>query len=256
MAGYGYEGRVALVTGGGSGIGRAVALALARAGARVVVAGRTATTLAETVSAVGAATDDKNPARAVVADITVPSQVAGLITGIERELGRLDIAVNNAGQPSWGTIAGTSAPEWDEVLGVNLTGVWLCLKHEIELMRRQGGGVIVNVASRIGVHMREPFQGPYAASKAAVSVLTRTAARECVAAGIRINAVSPGPTDTAMAVWGDETARERDARIARTVPIGRLAAPHEVAAAVLWLASDEASYVVGHDLVVDGGMSA
>jgi NAD(P)-dependent dehydrogenase (short-subunit alcohol dehydrogenase family) len=250
------KGRVALVTGGGSGIGQAVAVELARAGARVVVAGRTAATLAGTVSATGSVTAGRNPASAVVADVSVPDQVAGLIAGIEREFGRLDIAVNNAGQPSWGAVAGTCEPEWEEVLGVNLTGVWLCLKQEIGLMRRQGGGVIVNVASRIGVHMREPFQGVYAASKAAVSVLTRTAARECVAAGIRINAVSPGPTDTAMAAWGNETAQERDTRIARTVPIGRLAAPREVAAAVLWLVSDEASYVVGHDLVVDGGMSA
>jgi NAD(P)-dependent dehydrogenase (short-subunit alcohol dehydrogenase family) len=256
VAGHGLAGKVALVTGGGSGIGRAVALELAGAGARVVVAGRTAAKLAETVAAAGPVADGKSPALACVADISVPGQVAELITDIEREFGRLDIAVNNAGKPSWATVAGTSEQEWQEVIGVNLSGLWLCMKHEIALMQRQGSGVIVNVASRIGAHMREPFQGAYAASKAAAIALTRTAARECIAAGIRINAVSPGPTDTAMAAWDDETAQERDARIARTVPIGRIARPCEIATAVRWLASDEASYVIGHDLVVDGGMSA
>jgi NAD(P)-dependent dehydrogenase (short-subunit alcohol dehydrogenase family) len=164
--------------------------------------------------------------------------------------------VNNAGRPSWGPVADTPRAEWDAVLGVNLTGVWLCLRHEIDLMRRGGGGAVVNVVSRIGIPMREENQGVYAASKAAVSILTRTAARENIGFGIRINAVSPGPTATAMAAWDDETPAERDARVARTVPIGRLAAPEEIAAAVRWLVSAEASYVVGHDLVVDGGLSA
>jgi NAD(P)-dependent dehydrogenase (short-subunit alcohol dehydrogenase family) len=248
-----FDGKVALVTGGGSGIGRAAAVALAEAGAAVVVAGRRVEPLRRTVAEVervgGFGTH-------MVVDVTVAEQVAGLITAIRDEFGALDVAVNNAGVPSWGTVSETATDAWEEVIGVNLTGLWLCLKHEIGYMRLRRSGVIVNVASRIGIHMREPRQGVYAASKAAVAVLTRTAARECIASGIRINAVSPGPTDTDMAVWAGETAKERDARVRRSVPIGRLATPYEIAAAIRWLASPESAFVVGHDLVVDGGISA
>jgi NAD(P)-dependent dehydrogenase (short-subunit alcohol dehydrogenase family) len=272
MRADGILGRVALVTGGGSGIGRAVAVALAEAGAKVIVAGRTAATLVQTVELADEAAAEwgreslvygqvwapagKAGAQAHVVDVTDPAAVRGMFAAIEREHGRLDIAVNNAGRPSWGPVADTPRAEWDAVLGVNLTGVWLCLQHEIDLMRRGSGGAVVNVVSRIGIPMREENQGVYAASKAALSILTRTAARECIGSGIRINAVSPGPTDTAMAVWEGETPDERDERVAGTVPIGRLASPAEIAAAVRWLVSDEASYVVGHDLVVDGGLSA
>ncbi|MEY9912209.1 NAD(P)-dependent dehydrogenase (short-subunit alcohol dehydrogenase family) [Catenulispora sp. MAP12-49] len=272
MRADGLAGRTALVTGGGSGIGRAVAVALAAAGARVIVAGRTAATLEQTVELADEATavwggeslvggQSWAPvvpagAQAHIVDVTDAGAVRALFAAIEHEHGRLDIAVNNAGRPSWGPVAQTPRAEWDAVIGVNLTGVWLCLQQEIDLMRRGGGGAVVNVVSRIGIPMREENQGVYAASKAALSILTRTAARECVGWGIRINAVSPGPTDTALAAWDDESQAERDARVARTVPIGRLAAPAEIAAAVRWLVSDEASYVVGHDLVVDGGLSA
>ncbi|GAA2000212.1 SDR family NAD(P)-dependent oxidoreductase [Catenulispora subtropica] len=280
----GLAGRVALVTGGGSGIGRAVAVALAAAGARVVVAGRTAERLVGTVeladkaaAVAGGGSQDGGRARAPVGgtgarahvvDVTDPAAVAGLFAALERDHGRLDIAVNNAGRPSWGPVADTPRHEWDAVLGVNLTGVWLCLKHEIDLMRRGGGGAVVNIASRVGMPMREPYQGVYAASKAALSVLTRTAARECAGSGIRINAVSPGPTETGAGQGGRETpggreaSEERDLRDARDVrsahtgPIGRLASPAEIAAAVRWLVSSHASYVIGHDLVVDGGLSA
>lgn len=272
MRGDGLSGKTALVTGAGSGIGRAVAVALAGAGARVIVAGRTAETLAQTVELADAAAavwggeslergQARAPAlpagaRAHIVDVTDPASVRRLFEAIGRDPGGLDVAVNNAGRPSWGPVADTPRAEWDAVLGVNLTGVWLCLRHEIELMRRGGGGAVVNVVSRIGIPMREENQGVYAAGKAALSILTRTAARENIGYGIRVNAVSPGPTDTAMAVWEDETPDERDVRVARTVPIGRLATPEEIAAAVLWLVSPEASYVVGHDLVVDGGLSA
>lgn len=268
----GLDGRVALVTGGGSGIGRAVAVALAEAGARVVVAGRTAESLVATVEMAdkaAAATSGGSRdggrarapvggtgARAHVVDVTDPAAVAGMFTAIERTHGRLDIAVNNAGRPCWGPVADTARHEWDSVFGVNLTGVWLCLKHEIDIMRRTGGGAVVNIASRIGAPMREANRGVYAASKAALSVLTRTAARECIGSGIRINAVSPGPVETATGPWEWDSPDEPDARPGREIPIGRLAAPSEIAAAVRWLVSGEASYVVGHDLVVDGGLSA
>lgn len=142
------------------------------------------------------------------------------------------------------------------MIGTNLTGTWLCMKHEIAHMRAHGGGAIVNMASNIGAHGRIPGMAAYAASKAAVSVLTRTAARDHVRDGVRINAVSPGPTDTEMSLRPGETDADRAARLETAIPLGRVGATAEVAAAVLWLASAEAGFTVGHDLVVDGGATA
>jgi NAD(P)-dependent dehydrogenase (short-subunit alcohol dehydrogenase family) len=248
------DGAVALVTGGGSGIGRAVALELADAGATVVVSGgHDERALTETVEQI---TVKGGRAAAVRADITVPAQVEAMVERIRREYGRLDVAVNNAGVASWGLVADMSAEEWNGTVDVNLTGTWLCLKYEIRARVEGGGGAIVNIGSRIGAHMREPHQSAYAASKSALSTLTKSAAGEYIRRGVRINAVSPGPTDTGLALWPGETVADRDARIARTIPIGRMAQPAEIAAAVRWLVSPEAAFVVGHDLVVDGGMSA
>lgn len=243
-------GPVALVTGGGSGIGRASAIRLAADGARVIVTGRSEKLLRETVEEIGDA------AWCWPADVTEEADLVCLIEQIRSRYGRLDVAVNAAGVPSWARAAELTLAEWQVVLDTNLTGLWSCMRHEINAMCATGAGSIVNVSSRIGPHMRAPMQAAYAASKAGVSALTRTAAREYIAAGIRINAVSPGPTDTGMALWPGESPVDRDRRIAREVPAGRLADPAEIAAAVSWLVSAEASFVVGHDLVVDGGVSA
>lgn len=251
-----FVGRTALVTGGGSGIGRATAVALAAEGARVVVSGRRDAPLARTVAEIRAA---GGQALAVPADVTVehgPAGVGELVAETVDRYGALDLAVNAAGVPSWGLVADMPSSAWERTLDVNLSGTWLCMKHELAWMVKQGQGVIVNVGSRIGAHMRVSHQSAYAASKAAVSVLTRSAAREYIRQGVRINCVSPGPTETAMALWDEETPAERDERIAREVPVGRMATPAEIAAAVLWLASPEAAFVVGHDLVIDGGLSA
>jgi NAD(P)-dependent dehydrogenase (short-subunit alcohol dehydrogenase family) len=245
--------RTALVTGGGSGIGRATAVALAAQGAKVVVAGRRAHTLIETVKAIE---ENGGTASHVLADITLPDEAARAAGAAVDRYGSLDTAVNCAGLPSWGLTADMTPAEWEEVVSVNVNGTWLSMKYEIEHMLRQGGGTIVNVSSRIGPHMRVTHQSAYAASKSALSTLTRSAAREYIPHGIRINAVSPGPTDTAMAVWPGETPADRDDRVARDIPAGRLARPEEIAAAVLWLASPAAAFVVGHDLVIDGGLSA
>lgn len=242
---------VALVTGGGSGIGRAVACRLADDGALVVVAGRNPEALRQTAELI-----EQGDCRICPADVSSEAEVRALVHGIVDEHGRLDVAVNSAGLPSWGLTAELDAAEWDAVTRTNLTALWLCMKYELTAMMAQHGGAIVNVCSRIGAHMRVPMQGAYAASKAGASALTRSAAREYIRYGIRVNAVSPGPTDTGMSTWPGETAADRDRRIERDVPVGRLARPSEVAAAVSWLASAEASFVVGHDLVVDGGMSA
>src|SRR5690606_15888288 len=142
------------------------------------------------------------------------------------------------------------------VLATNLTGVWLSLRAQVRHMRTAGGGVIVNVASNIGAHLRLPGLSAYAASKAGVSALTRSAALDHIGEGVRINAVSPGPIATAMSRLPGETDAERDARVAAALPAGRIGTPEEVAASILWLASPASAFVVGQDVVVDGGATA
>ncbi|MDS0137964.1 MULTISPECIES: glucose 1-dehydrogenase [unclassified Amycolatopsis] len=246
-----FAGKVVLVTGGGSGIGRATARAFADEGATVVVAGRDGQRLESAVWDIG------GDASAVTVDVTDSADVARMVETVVARHGGLDVAFNNAG------ILGSPAPAADlgeddfgAVLGTNVTGTWLCLKHEVAHMRAHGGGAIVNMASNIGAHGRLPNMAVYAASKAAVSALTRTAARDHIADGVRINAVSPGATDTDMSRRPGETDADRAERLKGAIPLGRVGATAEVAAAVLWLASDEAAFTVGHDLVVDGGATA
>jgi NAD(P)-dependent dehydrogenase (short-subunit alcohol dehydrogenase family) len=249
-----FAGKIVLVTGGSSGIGRATARAFATEGATVVVAGRDEQRLASAVKEIEAG---GGSASAVVADVTASADVARMVETVVARHGGLDVAFNNAG------ILGSPAPVADlgedtfaAVLATNVTGTWLCMKHEIAHMRAHGGGAIVNMASNIGAHGRRPGLAAYAASKAAVSALTRTAARDHVRDGVRINAVSPGATDTEMSRLPGETDAERGARLGDAIPLGRVGATAEVAAAVLWLASAEAAFTVGHDLVVDGGATA
>lgn len=251
---FDFTGQVALVTGGGTGIGRATALALARAGATVVVAGRTPDPLTETAKLVET---DGGRADAVTADVTRAADVADLVGHVVDRHGGLHVAVNNAGVVGTpGPVAEMDEDAWATVVATNLTGVWLSMKHEIAHMRAHGGGAVVNVASTVGAHTTVPGLGAYAATKAGVSALTRAAAKEQVGDGIRINAVSPGPADTPMSRLPGETDDERAARMAGALPIGRVATTDEIAAAVLWLACPASSFVVGHDLVIDGGATA
>lgn len=248
-----FAGKVVLVTGGGSGIGRATTLAFAREGATVVAAGRRAEPLAETAKLAGEASGRIDP---MTVDVTDESAVARLMESITSRYGRLDVAFNNAGiLGAPGLLSQLSQEDWSAVIQTNLTGLRLCMKHEIALMQTHGGGAIVNMAANIGAHMTIPYLGAYTASKAAVSALTRVAALEHIQDGIRINAVSPGLVDTEMSLLPGETRAQRDERIKGAIPLGRVADPAEVANAVLWLASDEASFVVGHDLVIDGAAS-
>lgn len=249
-----FTGKVVLVTGGSSGIGRETARAFAREGATVVVAGRDEGRLAATVKEIEA---DGGTASAVVADVTRGDDVANLVATVVGRHGGLHVAFNNAG------VLGVPAPAGDldqdsfeAVLATNVTGTWLCLKHEIAHMRAHGGGTIVNMASNLGAHQRLAGLAAYSASKAAVAALTRTAARDHIAEGIRINAVSPGATDTEMSLRPGETEADRAARLKHAIPLGRVGTTAEVAAAVLWLASDDSAFTVGHDLVVDGGTTA
>lgn len=248
-----FDGKVVLVTGGGSGIGRETAAAFAREGALVVVAGRRLEAVRETALLIQRSGGSAHPFEA---DVTDRGSVARLIDQIASRWGRLDAAFNNAGiLGAPGPLSELEPSDWRAVIDTNLTGVWTCMKYEIRYMRELGGGAIVNMAANIGAHMTIPYLGAYTASKAAVSALTRVAAVECIQYGIRVNAISPGLVDTEMSLLPGETRAERDARIKDAIPAGRVAAPAEVADAVLWLASDEASFIVGHDVVIDGGAS-
>lgn len=248
-----FTGKIVLITGGGSGIGRATALAFAREGATVAVAGRRSDPLDQTVRLIE---NEGGQASAITADVSSAADAARLVATTVDRHGGLHIAFNNAGVLEAGPLADMDEAAWDRQLAVNLTGVFLTMKHEIAHMRANGGGAIINTASNIGAHMRLPFLGAYAASKAAVSALTRSAAREYIAAGIRINAISPGPVDTPMSLRPGETEADRDQRLKDALPAGRAGTLAEAAAAVLWLASPGAGFTVGHDLVIDGGASA
>ncbi|MCZ0205269.1 SDR family NAD(P)-dependent oxidoreductase [Streptomyces achromogenes] len=251
-----FSGRTALVTGAGSGIGRGVALALAREGAQVVVAGRRRAPLDETVALIEG---EGGKALAVTADVSRAEEVRDLVATTVDRFGSLDVAVNNAGVLEGRGRAVGELPEedWRRMMDINVTGVFLALQAEIAHMRTQpDGGAIVNIASRIGLHSRLPGVAGYAVSKAAVSVLTRSAALDHIADGIRINAVSPGSTATDMSFKPGETEADRAARMRAEVPLGRVSTIEEVAAAVLYLASDDAASVVGADLVIDGGSTA
>jgi len=248
-----FTGKTVLITGGGSGIGRATALAFASEGAAVAVAGRRREPLDQTVRLIK---DAGGRASAVTADVSSPTDAARLVAATADRHGGLHIAFNNAGIIEAGPLADMAQAAWDRQVAVNLTGVFLAMKHEITHMRASGGGVIINTASNLGAHMRLPFLGAYAATKAAVSALTRAAAREYIADGIRINAISPGPIDTPMSLRPGETDADRDKRLAGALPAGRAGTVAEAAAAVLWLASPEAGFTVGHDLVIDGGATA
>ncbi|KUN05189.1 short-chain dehydrogenase [Streptomyces yokosukanensis] len=251
-----FTGRTALVTGAGGGIGRGIALAFAREGANVVVAGRRKEPLAKTVALIEGA---GGKALAVTADVTSADDLRTLVRAAVDRFGSLDVAVNNAGVLTGRGRLTADLPEedWRTMLDINVTGVLLALQAEVAQMRTQpDGGAIVNIASRIGVHSRLRGTTGYAVTKAAVSVLSRGAALDHIADGVRINAVSPGPTATDMSFKPGESETDRADRMRTEVPLGRVSTVEEIAAAVLYLASDDAASVVGTDLVVDGGSTA
>jgi NAD(P)-dependent dehydrogenase (short-subunit alcohol dehydrogenase family) len=245
------EGKVALLTGAGSGIARATAELFAREGARIVVADSASDAGAETAGAI-----QKSGGQATFrsVDVSNASQVASLVEGALADYGRIDILFNGAAVLSYGTILETDEAAWNRVLGINLTGTFLCCRAVIPHMIRQGGGAIVNVASTVGAHEACAQAVAYVSSKAGVTLLTRCMAIDHAAQGIRVNALCPGPTDTPM-LRKAKTADELVA-FAKTYPMKRLAKPEELARAALFLASDDASFMTGSAMYVDGGQTA
>ena len=254
MAGM-LEGKSALITGGGGGIGRATALAFAREGARVAVADAIAETAQQTVALVNQA---GGQAMSLTAEVTDAAQVQEMIRAVVSAHGRLDCAFNNAGIAGFQVdAAGKKTHEWaddsfDRMIAVNLRGLWLCMKHEIPQMLAQGNGVIVNTGSIAGlIGLRT--SSAYVAAKHGVLGLTKTAALEYAKDNIRVNAVCPGYIETKMT---EDTMRRRGEELMALVPFHRMGKPEEIAEMVVWLCSDRASYVSGACYNVDGGYMA
>jgi len=248
-----FAGKVGIVTGGTSGIGRDAAILFAKEGAKVVVAGRRDVEGSETLGLVRKGGGD---GLFVKTDVSKAAEVRALVDKTAEKFGRLDFAFNNAGiEGKWMPIAEQSEEDWDQTIDINLKGVWLCMKYEIQQMLRQGkGGAIVNMSSIAGL-MGSAGAATYCASKHGVMGLTKSGALETARAGIRINAICPGVIETPM---GERLFGEPEMRKYATSlhPLGRFGTPMEVAEAVVWMCSEHASFMTGQWIVLDGGFLA
>lgn len=245
-----FEGKVALITGGGTGIGRTTALAFARDGAKVVIGNRNTErgqAVADEIRKAG------GEALFVRTDVTREADVKALVEAALKAFGRIDAAFNNSGiEGTMGPLVEQTEANYRQVMDINVLGVLLCMKHQIPQMVKQGGGAIVNNAS-IAASVGMPGGSVYMASKHAVLGMSRCAALEVARSGVRINVVSPAAIETEMFERFTGRDADRQRQFAESHPIGRVGSTAEIATAVLWLCSDEASFVVGHDLRVDGG---
>jgi NAD(P)-dependent dehydrogenase (short-subunit alcohol dehydrogenase family) len=247
-----FEGRCALVIGGTEGIGRATALAFSAAGANVFVAGLGA----ERGRSLEAEIRERGRGDAVFleADVTHEADVRAVVQSAAERFGRIYAAVNNAGiEGRFGPVQGYGADEFDRIIAVNLKGIWLGLKYQVPHMLAHGGGAIVNTSSSAGVRAIANI-AIYTASKHGVVGLTRATALEVARSNIRVNAVAPGPVNTGL-LHRMVAGHVDVAAIAASVPMGRVSEPEEIARAIVWLCSDAASYITGHTLVIDGGLT-
>lgn len=248
--------KIALITGGGTGIGKATALLFAREGAKVVITGRTEKTLDDTVREIGG---DERDIDYIVSDVSVESDCRRSVDTTVNKFGRIDILFNNAGVCFRASMHETTSELWDKTFDVNVKGVYLMSKYTIPRMIEQGSGCVVNNSSILGLKASPAGFAAYSASKGAVNQLTRSMALENAGRGIRVNAICPGTSYTPMMdeifeEWEDR--EEGEKRYISVHPIGRLARPEEIANAVLFLCDDKVKFITGAMLSVDGGMSA
>lgn len=247
------ENKVALVTGAGSGIGKASALAFAREGAKVVVADIVVDAGEQTANAI---MESGGEATFIKADVARSAEVEAMVSKTVELYGRLDCAYNNAGLAvSPRLTTDTAEEDWDRLMNVNLKGVWLCMKYEIPHMLNQGKGAIVNASSMVGV-IGLPKRSAYAASKHGVIGLTKVAALEYADAGIRVNAICPAVVRTPLVENIISSDPEAEAQLLSMIPMKRLASLEEIAEVVVWLCSDASSFVTGHAMLADGGVVA
>jgi NAD(P)-dependent dehydrogenase (short-subunit alcohol dehydrogenase family) len=247
-----FDGKVAFVTGAGTGIGRATALAFARAGASVVATGLSEQQVQETAHSIE---ELGGRALALKCDVARTEDVQSALGKTIESFGRLDFAFNNAGvEQAITATADLTEEEWDRIVNINLRGVFLCMKYEIPLILEQGGGAIINTSSGAGV---KGFAGQaaYAAAKHGVIGLTRSAALDYASSKLRVNAVCPGIIATPMMDRFSGGTEEGKQRVISQEPVGRMGKPEEIAAAVVWLCSEPAAFVVGHAMVIDGGQT-
>ena len=241
------DGRVALVTGAARGLGRAIASALASAGATLVVTSRDPE--AADAAAVGLARDSQNPVHGMALDVTEPDSVTELVQAAVARFGQIDILVNNAGMTHRGSLGELTGAQWDDVLDTNLKGTWLCCQAVHPVMRAAGWGRVINISSMFS-EVALPNRTPYVASKGGVTALTRALAVEFAGDGINVNALCPGPFKTEM---HDQAAR---AGMLSAIPLGRFGDPVELGPVAVFLASEASSFITGATLAIDGGYTA
>ena len=240
------DGKIAIVTGAGQGIGRGIAEKLAAEGATVAVTDINDATAKETAQAVGGV--------GIACDVTSREDVAAMVAQVQQQFGRIDVLVNNAGWDKVGTFVDSDPADWDRIIAINLYGVLHTCKAVLPIMAGQGGGTVVNLASDAG-RVGSSGEAVYAAAKGGIIAFTKTVAREMARSGINANAVCPGPTDTPLfASIGGDNPKLREALI-RAIPMRRLAQPTDLANVVAFLASDEAAYVTGQTVSVSGGLT-